>query len=107
VLKKNYFLEFTRNFRTRVNLKSINRKRLPPISDSQSSPLTRHDAGDLLRDQVTAGQVARACQYWVMSNSCTCQDGMSADGATVRMLLEIGRQDIPFARGASCHTIEG
>jgi hypothetical protein len=99
--RKIVFLELIRNFCARVDLKPINRKRLPLISNSESSPLTRNDVGGFLCHQVTAGQLARACQYWVMSNSCTCQDGMSADGATVRMRLEIGRQDIPFARGQS------
>src|SRR5579871_2031218 len=32
---------------------------------------------------------------------------MSAAGDTVRVLLEIGGRDIPFARRESCRTIEG
>jgi hypothetical protein len=90
-----------------VNLALINRKHLPGISRIEFSPLISHDTGSLLNDQITAGQPANDCQYWILSNGCIWQDGMSADGATVRMRLEIRPRDNPFARGTSCHTIEG
>jgi len=90
-----------------VNLTLINRKHLPDISGIEFSPLTCHDTDSLLNDQITAGQLANDCQYWVLSNSCIWQVGMSADNVMVRMLLDIRRQDNPFAKGTSCHTIEG
>src|SRR6202021_1677150 len=43
--RKIIFLELIRNFCAGIDLKPINRKRLPLISDSESSPLTRHDVG--------------------------------------------------------------
>jgi hypothetical protein len=100
-LQKNYFLELIRNFRTGSTARAINRKRLPPITGSESYPLTRDDAGDLPNDQVTAGQLASYCQYWLMANGCIWQVGMSGMDATVRMFLEIRHRDNPFARGTS------
>jgi hypothetical protein len=105
--RKIIFLELIRNFCASIGRDLINRERLPLNSGRESSLLTRHNVDGLLSDQVTAGQQASLCQYWVMSNDRIWQDEMSAEGATVRMRLQIRRQDNPFARGTSCHTIEG
>jgi hypothetical protein len=105
--RKIIILGLIRNFCASISLKLINRKRLPLICGSESSLLTSHNADRLLSDHVTAGQQASLCQYWAMLHGCFWQDGMSAEGATVRMRLEIGHRDKPFARGTSCHTMEG
>jgi hypothetical protein len=107
MFRKNYFPELIRHFCTVVNLTLISRKHLPGISGSEFSALTSHGVGSLFDGQITAGQLANNCQSWIMSNSCIWQDGIPADDATVRMRLEIRRRDNPFAKGTSCHTIEG
>jgi hypothetical protein len=101
VFQKNYFSLVSPQLLRADRLTLINRKRLPLISASEYSPLTKHGADGLFTDQVTAGQLASLCHYWAMSNGGIWQDGMSVEGATVRMRLEIRRRDIPFARGQS------
>jgi hypothetical protein len=105
--QKNYFPELIHHFRTAVSLTLIKRKQLPDASAIGFSALTSHDVVSLVDDQITAGQLANTCQSWEMSSGCIWQYCIPSDDATVRMLLEIRRRDSPFAKGASCHTIEG
>jgi hypothetical protein len=60
------FLQLFPQLCASIDLKLIDRKRLPFISASESSLLTSDDAAGPLNDQVTAGQLASSCQYWVV-----------------------------------------
>jgi hypothetical protein len=61
----------------------------------------------LYRIMIVAGQVALRCAWEPMSTGCDWQNGMSAGDATVRMRLEIGRREIPSAKGNHRRTMEG
>jgi hypothetical protein len=83
------------------------RKRLPMIIGelimAASCGFTSKVGANLIR----AGHEPWCCAFLLRQGVAIDKNGMSAMDATVRMRLESGCRDIPFARGASCRTIEG